>query len=34
MLVDKLKRQESQQADKMLQKELDERSQLIRPPFI
>ncbi|WP_428036800.1 flagellar export protein FliJ [Amphritea sp.] len=34
MLVDKLKRQESQQADKLLQKALDERSQLIRPPFI
>lgn len=34
MLVDKIKRQESQLAEKQLQKELDERSQLIRPPFI
>ena len=34
MLVEKLKRQELQEADKRLQKELDERSQLIRPPFI
>nr|WP_232846168.1 flagellar export protein FliJ [Amphritea pacifica] len=34
MLVDKLRREESLQAEKQLQKELDERSQLIRPPFI
>ncbi|RTE66846.1 flagellar export protein FliJ [Amphritea opalescens] len=34
MLVDKLKGQESKEADRQLQKELDERSQLIRPPLI
>lgn len=34
MLVDKLKGQESKEAERQLQKELDERSQLIRPPLI
>ncbi|MDO6564680.1 flagellar export protein FliJ [Amphritea sp. 1_MG-2023] len=34
MLVEKLKGQESKEAERQLQKELDERSQLIRPPLI
>lgn len=34
MLVDKLKAQESKDMERRLQKELDERSQLIHPPFI
>ncbi|GGK72855.1 hypothetical protein GCM10007941_23590 [Amphritea balenae] len=33
-LVDKIKDEESRVADKQQQKELDERSQLIRPTFI